>query len=386
VPDPGPGMIIQLALVLISAAIALSLALAWYEFDRPRHVASWAWSFVVAAVMWGLGLVRMIGADLGSLRTAMLMLGGLAAVLNTLGFQQRADAPERRGALLLLAGGHALVQLLLATLAVGRMVSFVPLACLTAACFWISAATLQGRRRGERAAEYVAEFGMLVFCGFALAFVLALVASRLRVIAFDHEGLIGDAALILPAVLSGVGLFAIVLLTADLADRARRLAVTDMLTGLLNRRGLEEAARTMIERARMHGQAISLGLMDIDRFKSVNDRFGHLAGDRLLLEIARLVEHACPGTLAARIGGEEFAILLPDTGLATAAACMERLRERIASFDAGLPDGGRITASFGLAAYEDDRGDWGDLAALLRRADAALYRSKHDGRNRLTLA
>jgi diguanylate cyclase (GGDEF)-like protein len=381
-----PAFVTLLSLFLISIAITLSLALAWYEFDRSRHAATWAWSFGLVALIWGLGLVRAVQPEWTWLRTPMLMLAGFALTLNTIGFQQRAGGQARSLFLLLLAAAQAAFQAITAPWGSDRVISFIPISVLAALCFWLSAGSLGGRRRGERAAVHAAELALLVFCAAGIAFVLALATSEVGVIRFDHRRLTAELALVLPAILTGTGLFAIVLLTADLADRARRLAVTDMLTGLLNRRGLTESATNVIETARTQRRAVSLALMDLDRFKTINDRFGHVAGDQVLFQIAHLIEGALPYAIIGRVGGEEFAIVLPDFGLAAAAKRMDSLREEIAAFDPDLPDGVRITASFGLACYERDGDAWSDLEELLRRADAALYRSKADGRNRLTLA
>jgi diguanylate cyclase (GGDEF)-like protein len=385
-PEVDLALITLLSLFSITTAIALSFALAWYEFDRPRHVATWAWSFALAALMWGIGLVRTIQPQWMCLRTPMLMVVGFAAALNALGFQQRADDGVRPTLLVWLAAGQAALQIILALRGTDRVITLIPVGIFVAACFWLSANSLKEWRTGERAAERVAELGLLAFCAAGIAFALALAANELGLIGFDHNGLTAEIALVLPAVLGGTGLFAIVLLTADLAGRARRLAVTDLLTGLLNRRGLSEAAESLIENARMRRHSVSLALMDLDRFKSINDRFGHVAGDRLLFQIAHLVDTMSSEAIVGRVGGEEFAILLPDVDLASAATRMETLRERIAAFDPGLPDGVRVTASFGLACYAQDSGSRDELQALLHRADAALYRSKADGRNRLTLA
>jgi diguanylate cyclase (GGDEF)-like protein len=203
-------------------------------------------------------------------------------------------------------------------------------------------------------------------------------------VTLDARVVVENVMLVMPAALVGIGLFAIILLTADLADRARRLAATDMLTGLLNRRGFEERGGALFDSARAQGRAMVLALMDLDRFKLVNDRFGHPAGDRLLRQVARaLMPETGRRAIVARMGGEEFAMMLADTDPVQACRVVEELRLRIAGLTPDLPDAHRVTASFGLAALREEDSD---LHALLGRADAALYRSKAEGRDRLTLA
>lgn len=160
----------------------------------------------------------------------------------------------------------------------------------------------------------------------------------------------------------------------------RDLMRTDPLTGVGNRRRLDEALAAEIERSRRHGHPFCLLVADLDRFKDVNDRHGHAVGDEVLKRFAALLrEHSRQSDLVTRSGGEEFALLLPDTVLDSAVACAERIRQRL-EFQPILARAGRVTASFGvamLAASEEGE-------ELLRRADQALYRSKKDGCNRVT--
>ena len=146
---------------------------------------------------------------------------------------------------------------------------------------------------------------------------------------------------------------------------------TDPLTGLLNRRGLDRALSDALLHADADARPMALALVDLDHFKDVNDTLGHDAGDRLLVAVARGWERVLrSGCHLARIGGDEFALLLPDTGPSEAEALVERLR-------AAVP--GRRTCSAGLAALHT-----GDSASLLvGRADAALYEAKRSGRDRI---
>jgi len=161
-------------------------------------------------------------------------------------------------------------------------------------------------------------------------------------------------------------------------------AYTDALTGTGNRRRFDQAMETAYGLAH-RGVACAVCLFDMDRFKSINDRFGHAEGDRVLAEAARLARQRLRARdVLARIGGEEFAVVMFDVTLANAHQVAEALRTAIATGIA-LPDAGQaVTASFGVAGIDAARD--ADPLAALRRADAALYAAKHDGRNRVTVA
>jgi diguanylate cyclase (GGDEF)-like protein len=157
-----------------------------------------------------------------------------------------------------------------------------------------------------------------------------------------------------------------------------RLALTDPVTALANRRGGEEALAREVARARRSGAPLSLVLFDIDRFKSINDKAGHAVGDRVLRGISEILSASQRGSdLAMRWGGEEFLVLLPDVGLAGARIFAERVRENVQNLN--VPEAGRITVSAGVSELAGDE----DPAVALARADANLYRAKAGGRNRV---
>ncbi len=166
--------------------------------------------------------------------------------------------------------------------------------------------------------------------------------------------------------------------------RLRDLARLDALTGLLNRRALMEAAASRLALAQRFGRPLALVMFDIDDFKAVNDTHGHQAGDAVLQGVAALLHQQMRShDIAARFGGEEFLLLLPETEKSAARRLAERLRLRIAEHEWSEWDGLRITASFGVASYGPDAKDWD---ALLGAADKALYRAKGEGKNLVALA
>jgi two-component system cell cycle response regulator len=169
----------------------------------------------------------------------------------------------------------------------------------------------------------------------------------------------------------------------DNAQKSIEMAITDALTGLYNRRYMESHAGALVEQATSRGKPLTVLVLDIDYFKSINDSHGHDAGDDVLREFAIRIRKSIRGIdLACRYGGEEFVVLMPETDLAVATMVAERLRRRIAGEPFPIQQGARqieVTISIGIAALGQ-----GDTAAtVLKRADQALYRAKRDGRNRV---
>jgi len=163
-------------------------------------------------------------------------------------------------------------------------------------------------------------------------------------------------------------------------ERLATDATTDPLTGLANHRAFQERLRAELGRAERHRRALTLALVDVDEFKSVNDAGGHGVGDEVLRAVAAELRSALRGDdVLARLGGDEFAVLLPETGAAEAAAALERARQAIAV--STLPGGLRVTISLGVCDVEHTT----DAEHLTRLADGALYWSKEHGRNRLSI-
>lgn len=192
---------------------------------------------------------------------------------------------------------------------------------------------------------------------------------------FDHNGNFAGVE----------GLYRDVTQRKNLERELQRLATTDMLTGMANRRSFLEVAEAAFQRAREGHAPLTLLMLDLDHFKSINDRFGHLEGDRVLAEFAQATKHQLRASdTVGRLGGEEFGLLLPSTTPTEGADIATRILEAIRALELTDSNGQpyRITTSMGLGTLSPgDR----SLHDLLDRADQALYLAKHRGRNQLAV-
>ena len=191
---------------------------------------------------------------------------------------------------------------------------------------------------------------------------------------------LGMAILTLPCLSVGM-----VMLAHDrLAERMERLATIDDLTGVLGRRAFIARTEALLELARGAKTKLSIAILDIDNFKAINDRYGHAAGDRALAHVALTVSREIRQTdVLGRIGGEEFALLLPLTGKEEAARLTNRLRALVAASVSRAPTG---DVACTLSAGVDEFGDGDTVASVMARADTALYAAKANGRNCVMLA
>ncbi len=172
---------------------------------------------------------------------------------------------------------------------------------------------------------------------------------------------------------------------ARLHMEVQHLAVTDSLTGLFNRRGFFQHGEIEIGRFQRYGHPLSIIMLDVDHFKSINDTYGHAFGD----EVLKVLGHNCTAhvrqtDIVSRLGGDEFIILLPETGLETAYTIAKRIHECFGENQFSTPVGPiQLTASFGVtAAWKETK----NLESLISRADQALYEAKQKGRNQVQMS
>jgi len=173
----------------------------------------------------------------------------------------------------------------------------------------------------------------------------------------------------------------------ELEQRILKLAATDSLTGVLNRRAFMERMEQEIQRSLRENTSLSLILTDIDYFKKVNDRYGHQTGDMVLQRFTeQLLDSSRPYDIVGRYGGEEFVICLPGANISQSVSVAERMRSKLEEMKIMPPDSSksiRITASFGTTAFLIDSKEKAD--SLIKRADNALYKAKNEGRNRVCM-
>jgi diguanylate cyclase len=161
-------------------------------------------------------------------------------------------------------------------------------------------------------------------------------------------------------------------------EEVQSMAFADPLTGALNRRGFERAYAREMARSRRNGKPLALALIDIDDFKALNDRHGHLAGDQVLVHLVRVLQDSMrPSDVLCRFGGEEFLLLLPDTPSGDACRAVQRF---LSKFSRSAPAMGQ-TVTFSAGVVDHDCRE--SLDEALRRADAATYAAKHAGKNRI---
>lgn len=172
---------------------------------------------------------------------------------------------------------------------------------------------------------------------------------------------------------------------ATLVEDSQRLATTDSLTGLMNRRAFVAAAEREIERSQRTEQSLSVLLLDVDHFKHINDRLGHATGDVVLAALGSLLpRQARPYDVVARWGGEEFVVALPNASTEEARGVAERLRKVIAESEVRAPNGEAVPVTVSIGVAERRCGE--SLDAMLDRADCAMYAAKTGGRNRVNVA
>jgi diguanylate cyclase len=163
--------------------------------------------------------------------------------------------------------------------------------------------------------------------------------------------------------------------------QARKEAANDALTGVLNRRGFDDAVQAVLAEQQVGGAGLVLMMLDLDHFKQINDTFGHVFGDRVLKAVAQVVKSSVKGRdLVARYGGEEFVVLLSGISMQAALSLANQIRESVAAARIRRSDDvkvGAVTVSIGLAEHRHGEA----VELLVERADRALYRSKHEGRN-----
>lgn len=375
---------ILVAMVFTSAALSIIFFLAWKDFGRKDHAFSWSLAYATGTVQW---IVDLQPGWFASPAVHALVSNGLALILITLVVKGHC---QRTASKLLPENLWPFTGIVFAVLTwmtvvephVGISNMIIPIVACTA--LFLCALVIIRHREHSRPVEWATATSMILFAvsqgiSAGMAFMMGPDGDPSYLALYtDYFFLAAPAGYIMTS------MFVILMLASDLSEEMKSLAIRDQLTGLLNRRGFVEYGEPAFSLARRNGTPLSMIMADIDRFKYINDKFGHAAGDTALRHFGELIsENRRSEDIVARVGGEEFAIILPGTDLRDAMAIADQLCDKVGATPMDLTSVGLpMTSSFGVAAIsKNDR----ELDDMVRRADRALYRSKRGGRNQVDL-
>jgi diguanylate cyclase (GGDEF)-like protein len=368
--------------VTVTAILGIVLVFTWARERESPFVGWWGLALLIQS-----GGVVLTAASSTPTTLDLLAIGTAAIILgDALKWKAARQFAQRRASLFWMLLGP--VGFLLAA-QLGYFQSFdqrLGAVCTILALYDFAAAAELARADGERLASRWPAVVLLIVIGLGY---LSWLPLNLAMPIHETQGAFASVwfpTVILVTLLLRIALAFIVL---SMAKERRELeqrvdALTDALTGLPNRRALFEAADALGQNRDLKGDAVSVLIFDLDHFKETNDRFGHALGDRVLKLFAATASAKLNGeNIVARLGGEEFAAILPGADPIEAAGAAEAVRRafaRSAAFVDGLPVGATVSVGAASVAEID-----GDLNALFRRADAALYVAKRAGRNRVEL-
>ena len=375
---------ILVALTLMSAMISVTFFLAWRTLGEKPHVFSWSMGALAATFQWGLTLLAETFSSDQTFGLAINALCLSALTLGLIGHCQRSGKAVIAKNTWMSAIAAYLVIVWTTLVDSHAGISHATAPAFAAVTLFVASYIVLQHQKNSRPADIATAVTMSLL-GIAQA-VAAIVAILQGSVA--NTGLfqlhIQITYMTLPAGYVGMALFLLFVIASDLAEEMRELAISDQLTNLLNRRGFSEKAAMAYATSRRSNRPVSVVVTDIDRFKQINDEFGHSGGDDALCAFADLLKLSRrEEDITARIGGEEFALILPGAGLVDAMEIADGLRSLVQASPIELD--GRLltmTASFGVATLS---GRDTCMSDVIVRADRALYKSKREGRNRVDL-
>ncbi|WP_395373691.1 diguanylate cyclase [Marinicella sp. W31] len=372
---------VSISLFLINIMMSVIFWLTWKTIERKPHTLLWSLLFAVAAINGALNAINQLFPNRDIYWVIVNAISLLAQWLAWSGFRMRAGRSpyDWRMLGLFITAELLVIWFTLMQPHMGLRMVMIPYVgfLVMLACAW----EIYNNGRKTRPAEIGAMilfsiYGLVQAAAGTAALMQGAEPQQIYLNWYSHINF-----LLMPAAFTGLGLFTVLILVDDLGSRMRHQAITDQLTGLLNRRGFYDKAHDLQAQAQEHNLPIGVIIADIDHFKNVNDNFGHQIGDQALQSFAELVTNSCdPNDVIGRIGGEEFAFLLYSQDLNTTQATAEQIRTtlqqtRIHNSDQNIG----ITASFGIAELAPG----GSIIDALKMADHALYRAKTQGRNRV---
>jgi len=379
-----PVFFLLLSLAFTSVTLAAILFTAWRTLGRAPHALSWAIAFSIGAVQWTGNLCRDFFPNKD---VYWIVVGALALASAAFGLRGHLQRTGHGAATVLLTVPTGLCFGILAIVTFvlphfGLKLALTPI--FAATTLFASAWLVWHHRKRPLPAEKGATIALGLFGAFQAAAAIAALMNGSE----PNPALIAVYTqinfLAMPALYTAVGLFVVFILASDLAEVMREAAVSDQLTGLLNRRGLGEAGAKAYATARRTGRPVSVIMTDIDHFKDINDSFGHIIGDQAISHFAAVLQASRRNEdVVARVGGEEFAMILPGADIEESLEIASGLCEALSATPLRLEDAVvEMTASFGVATLSDTDTCLSDAIA---RADSALYQSKEKGRNRVDL-
>lgn len=376
------GVAVLTTLALLAMVLSVAIAVAARSMEPTPLATSWSLAFALAGAAWTLNVVHGLTGFGGSFTIAAVSaLAMLVPVLLWKGLTERArQPPPARAWIVALALVDGIILFAALRHADGVWAALPQLFRAVVLVLALRHVTLPNRQ--ARVDEQMMRLLL------ALLAAISLIVGVLALVRQFGTGLaLGDVdrwllLLALPPVFTGIGIMALTLIANDLAEELRRLADTDPLTGIFNRRGFDQMSKKLIPAIGCSEIIGVLIIADIDRFKRINDQYGHGAGDQVLIAFVRAIEgELMPGDLFGRTGGEEFAILLTGVTTEFSMLVVDRLRTVLKQVSVDAVPGLRLTASFGMAQV----GSVEDLATAQRYADRALYEAKEAGRDRAVL-
>lgn len=382
----GPALLIELS--MLSAMLSILLLIAWRSFGRAPHALTWSVSYALGAICYTFN-----AADAGGTQHNLVhffVLSSVTFFINSLwvrGYRQRAHLPlYTMPVLVAIALGIAALWFFTFHVPyIGIMIAINPL-FMAITLFLSARAALRDQFRWKRRANAAELASAIIQTLFGcLELVMMVVALRIGRVPDPSTVRLYNAFinLGLPSFYIGNGIVNILIIASDLATRMERLAQTDTLTVLLNRRGFEREADAAMAKARARRSSLAAVLADIDHFKRVNDLHGHGVGDVALMRFSAYLRDSLPQVIpVGRLGGEEFVFLIPEANEEEALQLVETIRTGVSTISLAEFDAAPFTASFGITFFEPaDR----SLIDILARADVALYQAKATGRNRTVL-
>ena len=378
-----------ISLCATSLTLALVFLTAWYRFGKLPHLLTWSLTFGFSTLQW-LGNIfgDMLFPSLEIYRLVVNLLSILVVSSAVHGFRQWGGETTLSRKLIiaaLLATTIVFLSVFAETergfqMAVNPIYSGILL-------LWVIIIVYSVRKPGI---GEVTDWALLVATGLLALQQLGAGVAAVMYGLTSIESYLSMYSLInltgMPASFIAMGMFTILLVASDLFRRLENQATTDQLTGLLNRRGFEADSGAAISQCRRYSMDLSIIVTDIDYFKQINDNYGHGTGDLALREFAKSLRNMTRlEDIVCRLGGEEFAIVLPNTCLQEAMMTALRMKEKIAQTVLETESGAMIsmTASFGVTQLQPEDQNIEDI---IHRADRALYRAKESGRDRVESA